>query len=163
MRHPILLAALSLILAQPALALSCLRPDVLRQYTDARDSTDLYSMVIGTFAETPEIAIPERDAEGSYPNGTKADTILRFSGRELGSDGFSAPFDGDITVRASCLSVWCASPPVTDAEVFVTLKHADDTLLLELSPCPTNALPWTADDEARVLNCHRFKKCNSAK
>ncbi len=149
------------LLAQPATALSCIRPDAVRQYEQARDSEDLYTMVIGSLdAETP-IAVPKRDAQGNYPDGTKADTTVRFTGRELTRAGFTAPFDEQITVRTLCLSVWCASPPATDAHVFVTLKHDRQTLLLELSPCPTNALAWNVDDEARVLNCHRFGKCTA--
>ena len=162
MWYRILSAALALTLAQPVSALSCLRPDVVRQYEQARDSDDLYSMVIGTIAATPPIAIPEPDANGNYPDGAKADTKIRITGRELTGTGFAADFDREVIVRARCLSVWCASAPEAGQDVFLTLRHADDDLLLEISPCPTNALPWSADDEARVLNCHRFQKCTAS-
>lgn len=158
MWHRILLAGLSLTLAQPAAALSCLRPDVVRLYEDARDSPDLYSMVIATFPAETTVRVPQGN-QGTASGGTMAETILRLTGRGLTSAGFTHDFDRDITVRAGCLSAWCAAPPATGTEVFVTLRHKDETLVLDLGPCLSNALPWTAEDEARVMNCHRFGKC----
>ena len=158
MLHRLILTCLAVAAAQPALALSCLRPDVIRLYSDARDSEDLYSMVVGKITATNPIAIPKKDNGGS----TKADTTVRVTGRSLTSSGFTAPFDRDVTLRASCLSVWCADPPTLDTEVFLTLRHDGDARVVDIGPCPFNALPWSADEEARVLNCHRFDRCSIA-
>ena len=154
MRHAFFLVPFALLAATPALALSCLAPDIIRDYTHARDSDDLYSMVIGQIAADPAIEVPEAGGHSA-----KADTRVRLTGRGLTQTGFTAPFEGEIIVRTSCFSAWCAAAPATDTQVFTLLRHSGDDLILELSPCPGGALPWSADDEARVLNCHRFDKC----
>ena len=150
--------AFLLILATPASALSCIEPSPLRQYIDARDSKDLYSMVIGKIEPYGAIKLPKQDLNSNQTN-KAATTRARLSGRALTSDGFTVDYQGDITLNIGCLSIWCGGAPATNAEVFVTLRHNGDTRLLDLGPCPTNALPWTAEDETRVLNCHRFGKC----
>ena len=53
--------AFLLILATPASALSCIEPSPLRQYIDARDSADLYSMVIGKIEPYGAIKLPKQD------------------------------------------------------------------------------------------------------
>lgn len=146
----------------PAFSLSCLKPDAVTQYEAARDSRDLYSLVIGTIQSDDPIAIPKQDLAGTGTEPKSADTAVRVSGRVLTSQGFTNPFDQEVTLRATCISVWCPSAPETDREVFAALKHVEEDLVLEISACPSNALPWTADDEARVLNCHRFETCVTA-
>ena len=150
---------LAIFAAGPAFSLSCLKADAVTQYETARDSRDLYSLVIGTLQSDTPIAIPERDLSGAGTGPKFADTEVRASGRVLTAEGFTAPFDQTVTLRATCISAWCPNAPETGREVFVALRHFEGELLLELSACPTNALPWTADDEARVLNCHRFENC----
>ncbi len=145
--------------AQPLHALSCMQPDVVRQYEQARDSDETYSMVIGRIEPYGPIAVPEQDLTGQSDR--RVDTRVRLVGRSLTSKGFSAEFQRDITLRVGCLSVWCAGAPDTEVEVFATLRHNGEARILELGPCPSNALTWTADDEARVLNCHRFQKCTA--
>lgn len=148
----------TLLAAQPLHALSCIQPDVVRQYEHARDSEDTYSMVIGRIEPYGPIAVPEQDLTGQSDR--RLDTRVRLVGRSLTDRGFSTEFQRDVTLRVGCISVWCAGAPDTENEVFVTLRHEGDARLLDLGPCPSNALKWTADDEARVLNCHRFQKCS---
>ena len=85
--------------------------------------------------------------------------MVRLRGRSLTGLGFLRDFDQRIILRTSCVSAWCASAPDLGAEVLAAVKHQGDELLLEVSPCPSNALAVSADDEARVLNCHRFRNC----
>lgn len=159
--------SLGLFASGPVFALSCLKPDVVTQYEAARDSADVYSLVVGTIQSDGPIAIPERSLGGSgdlaHHAGPKfADTEVRIQGRVLTAQGFTGPFDRDVTLRATCISAWCPSVPDTGREVFAALKHVGEDRVLEISACPSNALPWTADDEARVLNCHRFGTCLTA-
>ena len=150
-----ILATMIASLAGPALALSCMRPDAVRLYEQARDSEDLYSMVIGTV--TPNAPIVAPTAQGRKTS----ETPVTLSGRSLTNAGFTGAFDQTVTLRLSCLSVWCADAPEFEDEVLVTLRHEQDNLVIDVSPCPANALPANADDEARILNCHRFEKCDA--
>ena len=152
-------ALLVLLAAQPLHALSCMAPDVVRQYEYARDSKDTYSMVIGRIEPYGPIAEPEQDLTGQTER--HVDTRVRLVGRSLTAQGFSGEFQRDVTLRVGCLSVWCAGAPDTEGEVFVTLRHDGEARIMDIGPCPGNALKWTADDEARVLNCHRFQKCTA--
>lgn len=144
------------------MALSCLRPDAVTQYEAARDSADLYSLVIGKITSDRSIAIPEGDPSNNGFYSKSADTNVRLTGRLLTATGFTETFDRDVTLRATCISAWCPNPPETGRDVFAALKHSQDEFLLEISACPDNALHWTADDEARVLDCHRFENCVTA-
>ena len=150
-----LLTLLFLTLAGPAQALSCLPPDALRLYTEARDSEDVFSLVIGTIHSDGPINQPHRPAHGDI----LALTTVTLKGRSLDNEGFQRPFERDITLSLTCLSVWCAAPPPEGQEVFAALRHDGDARLLELSPCPANALPWSGKDEARILNCHLYQRC----
>lgn len=152
------LAFLLLLLATPASALSCLEPSPLSQYTHARDSKDLYSMVIGKIEPYGRIKVPKQDLNSNQTSKTGT-TRARLTGRALTHDGFTANYEGDITLSIGCLSIWCGSPPETGTDLFLTLRHDGDTRIADLGPCPMNALPWTAQDETRVLECHRKGKC----
>ena len=154
-----LMFLLAIFAAGPAFSLSCVKPDAVTQYEAARDSSDLYSLVIGTIQSDTPIAIPERDLSGTGSGPKSADTLARVSGRVLTAQGFTGPFDQTVTLRATCISAWCPDAPETEREVFAALRHLEGELLLEISACPTNELAWNADDEARVLNCHRFENC----
>ena len=145
-------------LAQPAIALSCLQPDALRLYIEARDSTDLYSLVIGRITADGPIALPEAAPAGSTAK--PAETTVTLTGRALTPEGFKSGFSREVTLSLTCLSVWCAAPPPEGDEIFAALRHDGDARLLSLSPCPANALPWNGDDEARILNCHLLKRCD---
>jgi len=153
---------IAILVAGPALSLSCLKPDAVTQYETARDSRDLYSLVIGIIQSDEPIAIPKQNVQGAVVGSKSSDTAVRVSGRVLTAQGFTNPFDQKVTLRATCISVWCPSAPETGREVFAALRHVEGDLLLEISACPSNALPWTAEDEARVLNCHRFETCMTA-
>jgi hypothetical protein len=151
------LVFLALLTAQPLHALSCLAPDVVRNYEYARDSEDTYSMVIGRIEPYGPIAVPEQDLSAKTDRSTE--TQIRLTGRALTANGFTAEFQRDVTLRIQCVSVWCAGAPDIEPEVFVTLRHDGDARVLDIGPCLGNATKWTAEDEARVLNCHRFQKC----
>lgn len=152
--------AFLLLLATPVSALSCLQPDPVTQYTYARDSEDVYGMVIGRIEPYGKINEPKQDLNGNKTD-TTATTRVRLTGRSLTAEGFTGTYDADITLNLACLSVWCPGAPATDTEIFATLRHDGEARVLDQGPCHGNALPWSADAEARVLNCHRFGKCEA--
>ena len=131
--------AFSLLLAAPAHALSCMAPDPLLQYTQARDSADLYSMVIGQITPTGPIIAPKQDLDSNRTD-TTTTTRARLTGRALAHDGFTFPFDQDVILRLTCLSIWCADPPTTEQEIFVTLRTRE-TLIADIGPAPPTPCP----------------------
>ena len=158
---PAVIAPLMLLSAlQSAQALSCMAPDPLLQYTQARDSKDLYSMVIGQILPKGPIIAPKQDLDSNRTDTATTTARVRLTGRALANDGFTFPYDQEVTLRLTCLSIWCADPPPTGQEIFLTLRHDGDMRIADIGPCPANALPWSADSEARVLNCHRFQQCD---
>lgn len=159
-RHTLTVLAV-LVTATPAAALSCLRPDVIRLYEQARDSEDVYSIVYGQLNIPTPINYPDKDASGGYGEDASADTTARLTGTSLGDAGFATPFDQEVTLRVSCVLTWCAPEPSTGEDVIAALRHSDGGLILDLDVCGANAIPASGDDEARVLNCHRFDNCQA--
>ncbi|WP_316650829.1 hypothetical protein [Ovoidimarina sediminis] len=140
-------------LAGPALALSCLPPDPVRLYTEARDSADPYRIVSGRFDRVPDAGAKAEDAPVTFE--------ARLKGRSLGRLGFSAPFDSVVAVELTCLSVWCAPPPEAGHDLLVAVREDGQRQIVSLGPCPSNALPLDAAGEQAVVDCHRSGLCAS--
>ena len=146
-------------LAGPAQALSCLRPDVVDLYEHARDSSDTYFMVRGKlrYENPPKLPQPnEKSAEGAA-----AESPALLQGVGLGPSGFSSPFEREIILSLTCLTVWCPGAPEEGKELFIALRHQSGDLILDQSACPSNAIPVAPGDEARLIQCHKFGRCVS--
>lgn len=157
MRRP-LLAMVLIFLAGAANALSCLPPDALRLYRQAAESEDLYVIVRGRLAPTPEIAVPEVSPDGSGPQDQMTSTRVRMTGVALGSERFDQAFDRRIDVEVRCLSIWCGAP-VTDRDILAALRLSDDVPVLEIGPCGGMAMPLEDADMDSLLECHRNARC----
>ncbi len=137
----------------PALALSCLQPDAVRLYEMARDAEEEFYFVKGRV----DLIGPVREP---VPNtDTPALTRARISGTALNSHGFGTAFEQDITIEASCLSVWCGSPEDPTGELFAALEIKDQGLTLRVGPCGGDVVQWDRDGERRLLECHRTGLC----
>ena len=157
MIRQITLALALIIVSGPALALSCMRPDVVSMLEFARDSKDVYYVIKGRLTPTNPYAIPEpKNATDSA-----ADTPVSISGSGLGSYSFSVPVEVGATVRLKCLSVWCAGPPPED-ELLMIVRKSDEALVLDVGPCGGTAIPWSVAAEKRLLECYRTGKCERA-
>ena len=152
------LATALAVFATPAGALSCLPPDALRLYTQAAESEELFAIVTGRLMPERPIEVPVIPQDGSPPASKEATTRVRMSGLSLGVEEFSAPFDMDIDVRVTCLSIWCGSP-VTDREILAALRLTDGVPELEVGPCGGNAMPLEQADLDALLGCHRSGDC----
>ena len=118
------LVAAATVTADAALALSCMKPDAVRLYTQARDSSDLYAIVIGQLQPDAEIAIPEPNPDGSGELELSETTRVRMSGHVLGESGFARMFDREVDVRVTCLSIWCGAPDPYAGSTAISC-HAD--------------------------------------
>lgn len=153
------LAIVLALLAQPALALSCLAPDIGRDFAEAAQSDDTHIIVRGDlfFDETE---LPDRvDQQGAGQQDTiEIDGWL--AGQSLTAEGFTKPFERDVILRVSCLGPWCVGTVKGPHLAF--LKLEDRSWVMEIGPCPgmTYARPTVAQEEA-VLACFRGETCGS--
>ncbi len=147
---------------QTANALSCMIPDHLRIYTSARDSDDHFSFVIGQVTPLAPAYVP-RNESGKHPFSATSEAPAQLVGRALASDGFTIPYDGEVTLRLSCFSNACGSVPYPGTEVFIALKHEGNARIVHLDACASKTLRSTEEAEQRIVDCHRFGKCDAAR
>jgi hypothetical protein len=159
MRTPILTALLIAATPLPAIALSCLRPDAVRLFEEARDSPDPFMIVHGYLHTDGPIALPNPDANGQYPGDATAHTTVRLSGQGLTDTGFTAPVNQDITLAVTCLVAWCGTP-LLDVAIIAAIQLKDTGPELLVSPCEGwRAMRGTPEDARRVEECHRDGNC----
>ncbi len=143
--------ALIALAAGQAHALSCLRPDVVSLYEQARDSEDVYSIVKGRLSYPTPPKLPKPDLP------TESPAIL--SGFALGADGLTVPFEREVTVSLTCLGPWCAEAPTAGVEGYIALRHHQGGYILDQSACHANAVLAEPGDDQRLLACHRDDRC----
>lgn len=127
-----IVVVLALSCAQPALALSCLKPDVVGSFQQASESDQTYSIVLGALqfdSDTPPF-------DGTMTPSTSIPAT--FQGRILGADGFATDVAAPVTLKVSCLAdaQVCGSAGEPDTRVIAFLRHSDGTNVLDLDPCP---------------------------
>lgn len=150
----ILAFILALSWANQALALSCVRPDAVRYYIDARDAGEMYEVVEGHF-QRKRIIMPPRGNDGrSFEWNT------RFVGRMLGPDGFMTSYEEDVTVFGGCIASWCVEgPPQGHVLAFIELRGNER--ILRTNACSSWVVPNPSPaDLGRVERCHRGGGCS---
>ncbi|VAW05056.1 hypothetical protein MNBD_ALPHA07-1187 [hydrothermal vent metagenome] len=124
--------ALSLV-AGPALALSCLAPDVARTYKQAAEAEETYIVVYGQLSfDEGKLPIVDYNNQMDTPNNTLIPA--RVSGKSLTLDGFNTDFDKPITLNAKCFGPWCAKP-ASGVPYLAFLERTVDGYTLVLDPC----------------------------
>lgn len=151
-----LMVCLAIVTAGPVSALSCMRPDAVRLFEQARDAKDAFYIVKGRvdLLETPNIPRPG----AKTPERTRA----KVAGQALSSSGFNARFDRDVVVEATCLASWCGSPESLTSEVIMAIKIDFDALTLRIGPCGGDQVKWDQLSEDRLLKCHLDGVCETA-
>lgn len=124
---------LSLSLASQAQALSCLAPDPIRDFKEAHASQERWSAVVGRLdfdeSRLPVVPIEEQGAP-------KPPTDLRgqLVGKFLGPNGFAEPFQGNVTVRVTCVMSWCGGAR-SGQRYLAFLKHEGSKRVVQVQPC----------------------------
>ncbi len=142
----------------PALALSCLRPDLARTYQQAASAKEVYIIVQGILSfDESKLPVVDYQHQESIPHDTYIPAQLR--GQSLTLDGFDAAFDQPITLNAKCFGPWCAKP-ASGLPYLAFLQRTDSGYMLVLDPCggfgfpePTEALT------AKAVQCFQGGAC----
>jgi hypothetical protein len=122
-------------LASPAAALSCMRPNIAVGFNWAQDKDDTFVIAVGKLTQTgvlvePSITIKD-GLELPSPGAYSADMEARF----LGKNGLGKTHTTPIQVHEECVAHWCGVFPVEDQEMVMILRKDGDELVLDSSPC----------------------------
>ena len=150
------LICLFTLLPTHVLALSCMATDAVWLYQHIKEDEADYLLVKGTVSltEAPNVPVP------SETKPAEALTEARATGTAFSRSGFDVPFDQTITIRATCISVWCSTPDQFSDETHIfALKMEDGELVLPLSACGGFSHRWSEEQEQRVLDCHLNGTC----
>ena len=159
MKFRVACSLLFLMVAEAAFALSCMRPDAVRLYENARDSEDTYWIAQGRLRLKERLNVPTPPEPNRLTTESHfADTRAQFLGRVLIEDGSFHPFARNITLRLSCLSVWCASAP-PDESMIAAIRVDGDALVLDVDPCNSFAVQMDEDGLNRLVACHKGGEC----
>lgn len=145
--------------SQPAFALSCMAPDIARDFQQAAQSDDTYIIVKGDLF-FDESDLPDRVDQRTSRARDSVDLEGWLAGFSLTKDGFTKRFERDVILRVSCLGPWCGG--TVKAEHLAFLKQEDRQWVLQINPCPgmTYASP-TVEQEQKALACFRGESCQA--
>jgi len=153
------------VLAESALALSCMRPDLSKTMEEAKASDVTYSILVGTFATPPTSQMPQENIrpEDQFKPRPPVITPAKFTGYALTSDATTdAPLsEFPVDIETSCIGPWCSSPPSseTDAIVFVEMRE-NQSPVLKISPCPQWVFPLQSSlKQVKMLRSCFDKTC----
>lgn len=132
----LIIAALgSLMLADSAFALSCMRPDLARTMENAKSSDKLYYVLVGQFRGQSYNQTPSYNGKDPKP----IRTTMWFDGRSIAQHPWydSRLNSFPVEVQTSCAGPWCGSLPRAGETVltFVEVRHGQ-TPLLHIGACP---------------------------
>ena len=158
--RPLILCALLLGLANPAHALSCLRPDPVQDFLEADASDDVWIVVDGVL-KFDEAALPPRDVlNNDAPPAT--DIAARLAGKSLSPKGFQRVFDQKITLRIQCFGPWCGGTS-DGARYLAFLKREGQGYVLMANPCGARVYPDPKPALRKTLTaCMRGEACTPA-
>lgn len=155
---PTLLALCLTLLAQQAIALSCIRPDPIDTFQRVAVAPEPYFVLYG------QLTFDEGDLPPGVldaPEGAPATILAQFRGKGLTLDGFTADYISPAVLQVTCLGPWCgAAQSGVDAIYFV---RADKTPVeMEAGPC--GGMIFEQPDEATLemlVSCMRGGPCRS--
>lgn len=156
MRHA-LLALMMALLPLQAQALSCLAPTVERSFARFDAAPEVYIVVHGrlTFDES---ALPKgMTVDKDPPAMTHVPATLL--GTSLTQDGFSLPFEQDVTLEVSCLGPWCGSAQ-TGEDVLAFLRKDEEAYAIAVEPCGGGMFGTPKPDMLEAATaCMRDRDC----
>ncbi|GGB00515.1 hypothetical protein [Allosediminivita pacifica] len=148
---------LALTAAGPAVALSCMQADPQADFRRAAADDRSWIVVDGEMRFDEDL-LPKTDLGAQAPRDA-VEIPARIEGQGLSKEGFTIPFDRDITLRATCAGPWCASPASDTRYLAFLLKEGDGYVALA-SPCPGNLHPNPAPEALdAVQTCMQGGPC----
>ena len=156
MTRPLTALLLAAGLAQPASALSCLRPSVPQTFAVASASEASYVLAVGRIALMPGEAIP---STGDDPNAREGYTVrARLDGHLASPTGFDAPASFPLDVQVDCAGAWCGGVPLAERMLVFVERREDANVLVE-GPCPFWAFKASPEVVAEAEACLRGEAC----
>lgn len=147
------------VLGSPALALSCLRPDVAQSFLNVQDADETYVIVHGILSFDQNL-IPERDL--SDPDVQDTRLPARFEGTALSKSGFDTVFKRNITVTLQCFGPWCGGA-ASDAEYLAFVEKNGADYVMRIDPCGSFVFPEpTLKQIKQAEQCMAGRACTPA-
>lgn len=144
--------------AAPAWSLSCVVPDIARDYQHAAEADETYIVVKGDLRFDAR-HLPKVDWENQMDTPQQTDIPARLTGHAMTLKGFAHPFDNEITLRVLCFGPWCGGTGQGTHLAFIERTGSEH--IMTVSPCPGMSYHTpTAEIEAQVLSCARGKGCD---
>lgn len=135
--------AATMMFAQTASALSCMRPDLAKTMEKAKASDKIYYVLVGNFIYEP---IPNKktkfDPNDQFKSKPPVITQTRFEGYSLTPEARTdVPLMGfPVDIETSCMGPWCSSPPSPKSTQIAFVEVRDGQApLLRITPCPDMA------------------------
>ncbi|MDT0681841.1 hypothetical protein RM543_04020 [Roseicyclus sp. F158] len=149
-----LLVAAATLSAGQAAALSCLRPDPVRIYTQARDAEEAFRIAYGQL-DLSAVSFPQMESYDVGAPETRDFPGIPFEGHAITKDGFTVPVSTPVTVRLSCLGPWCPTPPGPEP-MMMALEQIGDDWRVDINACGGDAYGQPSKGQLeRVVACHR--------
>ncbi|KNX40569.1 hypothetical protein ROTO_29110 [Roseovarius tolerans] len=146
-------------LTGPALALTCLPPDVARTYQQAAEAEEAY-IVVHARLEFDADALPRTDWQDQAASPPHTLIPARMTGHALTKTGFDLRFDRAITLDAQCFGPWCAGA-IPGTSYLAFLQRTQDGYLLALDPCGGMGFADpTPETLRRVETCYSGGRCD---
>ncbi|UWQ90709.1 hypothetical protein K3727_18380 [Rhodobacteraceae bacterium M382] len=151
-------ALIGVVLAGPAVALSCLPWGATDAYLEAAASKSNFVVVDGQLTFDDSL-LPTTDWENQQQTPEQSRIPARIQGQSLSRAGYLTPFASDITLEVLCYGPWCAG--ATDGARYVMfLEQRPDGYVLQVNPCGGFAFDAGKGEAAKqVLQCHQGGRC----
>lgn len=151
------LAAVFMLMAGPALALSCMAPDVAETYLRADAAEEAYVVVDGRII-FDESRLPITDWENQQDTPAQTQIPAQMIGKSLGTGGFKARFEREITLNVLCAGPWCAGAR-SGAPVLAFVERSEAGYTLTLGPCGGDVFTPTPEVLDTVRQCFEGGPC----
>ena len=153
-RHT-LIAALMAAVASPALALSCVRPDVAATYLRAAEAEETYIVVHGTL-QFNQRKLPKAKGNESPPT---TRIPARMTGKALTKSGFDHEFERNITLEVQCFGPWCGG--AGSGETYLAfLQRTGSGYVMVADPCASLSFQNPDPDKlSTVQQCFNGGPC----
>lgn len=140
-------------MANPAYALSCMKPDVAQAYGMASQSAKTYVVLKGVFSF--EDALPPAVRENPQSLNLEA----QFAGQLLTARGFTEDVAAPVEITLTCAGPWCATlNPASTHLAFVEVEGRQ--LRMTVGPCYQSLFADPANDTLkRIEQCAASGPC----